>query len=173
MNEFPGLTWEFSEPSTSVDFMDMTITINKSNKIETTLLFVVGRRIIEEIPPLVNLLVGIQDELSPHAWELSMHVCGSHILHTILCVMGGLELCQQAHHLNKAPLHWGKAKKKKNRKSSSQHDDEASSSGSSHHQLGCLVFLDQSHIDPMGAAITRSLHQLVETISGNPGMAAG
>ena len=37
MNEFPGLTWEFSEPSTSVDFMDMTITINKSNKIETTL----------------------------------------------------------------------------------------------------------------------------------------
>ena len=37
MNEFPGLTWEFSEPSTSVDFVDMTITINKSNKIETTL----------------------------------------------------------------------------------------------------------------------------------------
>ena len=34
MNEFPGLTWEFSEPSTSVDFMDMTITINKLNKIE-------------------------------------------------------------------------------------------------------------------------------------------
>ena len=37
MNKFSGLTWEFSEPSTSVDFMDMTITINKLNKIETTL----------------------------------------------------------------------------------------------------------------------------------------
>ena len=37
MNKFPGLTWEFSELSTSIDFMDMTITINKSNKIETTL----------------------------------------------------------------------------------------------------------------------------------------
>ena len=37
MNKFPGLTWEFSEPSTSIDFMDMTITINKLNKIETTL----------------------------------------------------------------------------------------------------------------------------------------
>ena len=37
MNAFPGLTWEFSEPSTTIDFMDMTITINKSNKIETTL----------------------------------------------------------------------------------------------------------------------------------------
>ena len=38
MNAFPGLTWEFSEPSTTVNFMDMTVTINKSNKIETTLL---------------------------------------------------------------------------------------------------------------------------------------
>ena len=37
MNEFRGLTWEYSELSTSVDFMDMTITINKSNQVETTL----------------------------------------------------------------------------------------------------------------------------------------
>ena len=37
MNAFPGLTWEFSEQSNVVDFMDMTITINNSNKIETTL----------------------------------------------------------------------------------------------------------------------------------------
>ena len=37
MNECSGLTWEISVPSTSVDFMDMTITINKLNKIETTL----------------------------------------------------------------------------------------------------------------------------------------
>ena len=37
MNAFPGLTWEFSERSKSIDFMDMTISINNSNKIETTL----------------------------------------------------------------------------------------------------------------------------------------
>ena len=37
MNSFPGLTWEFSERSKMVDFMDMTITINNSNMIETTL----------------------------------------------------------------------------------------------------------------------------------------
>ena len=37
MNAFPGLTWEFSEQSKSIDFMDMTISINNSNKIETTL----------------------------------------------------------------------------------------------------------------------------------------
>ena len=37
MNAFPGLTQEFSERSKTVDFMDMTITINNSNIIETTL----------------------------------------------------------------------------------------------------------------------------------------
>ena len=37
MNAFPGLTWEFSERSSKVDFVDMTTTIDNSNKIETTL----------------------------------------------------------------------------------------------------------------------------------------
>ena len=37
MNAFPGLTWEFSERAKTIDVMDMTISINKSNKIETTL----------------------------------------------------------------------------------------------------------------------------------------
>ena len=37
MNAFPGLTWEFSERAKTIDFMDMTISINKSNKIEKTL----------------------------------------------------------------------------------------------------------------------------------------
>ena len=37
MNSFPGLTWEFSERAKSIDFMDMTVSINNSNKTETTL----------------------------------------------------------------------------------------------------------------------------------------
>ena len=37
MNAFPGLTWEFSERAKTIDFMDMMISINKSNCIETTL----------------------------------------------------------------------------------------------------------------------------------------
>ena len=35
MNSFPGLTWEFSERSKMVNFMDMTIAINNPNMIET------------------------------------------------------------------------------------------------------------------------------------------
>ena len=37
MNAFPGLTWEFSERAKTIDFMGMTVSINNSNKIETTL----------------------------------------------------------------------------------------------------------------------------------------
>ena len=37
MISFPGLTWEFSKRSKTVDFMDMTITINNSNMIDNTL----------------------------------------------------------------------------------------------------------------------------------------
>ena len=34
MNAFPGLTWEFSERAKTMDFMDMTISINKSTKLK-------------------------------------------------------------------------------------------------------------------------------------------
>ena len=37
MNSFPGVTWESSERSKMVDFMDMTITISNSNMIDITL----------------------------------------------------------------------------------------------------------------------------------------
>ena len=36
MNTFPGLTWEFSNLSTTIDFMDMTITL-KMRKIKLKL----------------------------------------------------------------------------------------------------------------------------------------
>ena len=36
MNAFPGLTWEFSERAKTINFMDMTSSINKSNRIKTT-----------------------------------------------------------------------------------------------------------------------------------------
>ena len=50
MNSFPRLTWEFSERAKSIDFMDMTIYINNSNKIETTL-FVKRNNLHLYIPP--------------------------------------------------------------------------------------------------------------------------
>ena len=58
MNAFPGLTWEFSERSKSIDFMDMTISINNSNKIETTL-FEKRHNLHLYIPPHSTLPPGL------------------------------------------------------------------------------------------------------------------
>ena len=49
-NLFPGFTWEFIERSKTVDFMDMTITINNSDIIETTL-FEIRLNLHLYIPP--------------------------------------------------------------------------------------------------------------------------
>ena len=69
MNEFPGLTWEFSELSTSVDFMDMTISINQSNKIETTL-FEKKLNLHLYIPPMLPTHQGYsQGSYTAHYFE--------------------------------------------------------------------------------------------------------
>ena len=62
MNAFPGLTWELSERSNTVDLIVMTITIDKANKIETTI-FEKKMNLHLYIPPhsahLPGLLPGI------------------------------------------------------------------------------------------------------------------
>ena len=63
MNSFPGLTWEFSQLSTLVDFMDMTITIIDQNHIETTL-FKEKRNLHLYIPPTPPTPLGYSLELS-------------------------------------------------------------------------------------------------------------
>ena len=51
MNAFPGLTWEFSKRAKTINFMDMTISTNKSNNIETAL-FEKRHNLHLYIPPL-------------------------------------------------------------------------------------------------------------------------
>ena len=75
MNKFPGLTWEFSEPSTTIDFMDMAITINKSNKIETTL-FEKRLNLHLYIPPTLPTRQGYsQGSYTAHCFEFLPFAC--------------------------------------------------------------------------------------------------
>eukprot|EP00980_Cylindrotheca_fusiformis_P029198 scaffold22748_cov182-Cylindrotheca_fusiformis.AAC.12 len=46
----------------------------------------------ESVPELASLIRGMVEELSPHCSELAVHVCGSHVLRTLLCVLGGVDL---------------------------------------------------------------------------------
>mmetsp|Transcript_16977 Transcript_16977/g.38975 ORF Transcript_16977/g.38975 Transcript_16977/m.38975 type:complete len:815 (+) Transcript_16977:114-2558(+) len=44
------------------------------------------------LPSLYDCIQGIVEELSPHAADLAVHLCGSHVLRTLLCVLGGVSL---------------------------------------------------------------------------------
>jgi nucleolar protein 9 len=46
----------------------------------------------EDLPSLTDLLLGLLEELTPHATELAMHICGSHVLRTLCCVLGGVQV---------------------------------------------------------------------------------
>jgi hypothetical protein len=44
------------------------------------------------LPSLYDCIQAVVEELSPHASELGNHLCGSHVLRTLLCVLGGVSL---------------------------------------------------------------------------------
>ena len=44
------------------------------------------------LPSLYDCIQVVVEELAPHASELAVHLCGSHVLRTLLCVLGGVSL---------------------------------------------------------------------------------
>ncbi|CAB9499242.1 RNA-binding nucleolar protein required for pre-rRNA processing. Involved in production of 18S rRNA and assembly of small ribosomal subunit (By similarity) [Seminavis robusta] len=46
----------------------------------------------EELPPLADLILGVAEELTPQASQLVMHICGSHVVRTLLCVLTGTDM---------------------------------------------------------------------------------
>jgi Pumilio-family RNA binding repeat len=46
----------------------------------------------QNIPPLKEIIMSVVEELAPHATQLAVHICGSHVLRTLLCVLGGVDL---------------------------------------------------------------------------------
>ena len=78
-------------------------------------------RYLDSLPTLSDLILGMLDELSSSATELAVHICGSHVLRTLLCVLGGVDLVSSGlqgskQNTQEANLRGRKkAKKKKNR----------------------------------------------------------
>ena len=112
------------------------------------------------LPSLYELIIGVVDELSPHITELAVHLCGSHVVRTLLCVLGGVTLESSRHDTsnsnNKKQFDMGgtirgrlKPKKKKKKKKPSSSDDSSSSSSSTP-QAGTMtiVYQTNSRIEP-------------------------
>ncbi|KAG7370206.1 Pumilio-family RNA binding repeat protein [Nitzschia inconspicua] len=105
------------------------------------------------LPSLCDVIQAVVEELSPHSEELAVHMCGSHVLRTLLCVLGGVQLVtshrgsdnQQG---ESSALLRGKPKSKKKKKRKRQSED-ASSNGDATHNAGTMsiTFLEGSRID--------------------------
>eukprot|EP00957_Ditylum_brightwellii_P102721 7828412-Ditylum_brightwellii.AAC.1 len=46
----------------------------------------------QNLPSLKELLLSVAQELLPYSNQLAVHVCGSHVMRTLLCVLAGVEL---------------------------------------------------------------------------------
>jgi hypothetical protein len=70
----------------------------------------------EQLPRLPDLILGIVDELMPHASQLSVHICGSHVLRTLVCTLGGVKLVSGINKPAETTMRRGRVKGKKKKK---------------------------------------------------------
>ncbi len=123
------------------------------------------------LPSLHDCIQEVVEELAPHASELAVHMCGSHVLRTLLCVLGGVSLV--AGHAsggnNKRFEQTGATirgrlkskKKKKKKKPTSGGDDPAPHAGTM-----SIVYPSNPRIDPNEFSST--LESLSSALLGEP-----
>jgi len=91
----------------------------------------------EGLPSLSDLIMMVVDELTPYVSQLAVHICGSHILRTLLCVLAGIDLSVAPGSgpaaENNNQMRRGKAKgKKKKKKKPTNMDNTPSHAGLMH-----------------------------------------
>mmetsp|Transcript_2632 Transcript_2632/g.6070 ORF Transcript_2632/g.6070 Transcript_2632/m.6070 type:complete len:805 (-) Transcript_2632:84-2498(-) len=132
----------------------------------------------DELPSVTELVLAAADELLPHSRQLAVHVCGSHVLRTLLCVLGGVELVPSrlgGNSNNSQRLELGgtrrgkakggkKSKKKKKKNIPEEIDGGAGGSGGTRNELMQLV--EHSRIDTRSAGVKDALRSAVATLTG-------
>lgn len=114
----------------------------------------------EDAPPvsdleeesLVDLLIGLHTELAPEAADLAMHICGSHVLRSLICIFGGMEEMK----VNGSPFRRGKTKKKK------KESDDFSKQKDTR-----LLFLETPRIDCADPRIVQALDEMTCALTGD------
>jgi nucleolar protein 9 len=119
----------------------------------------------EDLPSLTDLLLGLLEELTPHATELAIHICGSHVLRTLCCVMGGVEV--QTERPGQSQIRRGKNKSKKKKKKRPAPPVESAN------QQSRMTYLAGSRISSNSLEIQQSLQKLTEAVSGSKVKAPG
>lgn len=102
----------------------------------------------ESLPSLAVLIEGMVEELSPHASQLAIHVCGSHVLRTLLCVLGGVDLVASPGTSNENRVESGavlRGRKKGKKKKKKKHEGE--NAGMPHAGTMHIVYRKDSRVD--------------------------
>jgi hypothetical protein len=124
---------------------------------------------LQSLPSLEDLIRATVEELSPHSAELAQHLCGSHVLRTLLCVLGGVTLVTcHGPHKNKPEISTAdctyfrgkpKSKRKKRKRPTS---DDSGGEGSQNAGTMSIVYIreprvDLTHLYLMLESITQAL----------------
>ena len=104
------------------------------------------------LPTLSELVLGIMEELNNHVAQLAIHVCGSHVLRTLLCVMAGVDLVSSGpSNDNNSKMDLGamhlRGKKKTKKKKKKPTGDDSTSNATSHAGTMQIVLQTNSRLD--------------------------
>jgi len=132
----------------------------------------------EDLPSVTELILAAADELLPHARELAVHVCGSHVLRTLLCVLGGVELVSSRGDAGGGRLQLGgtrrgkakdpkaKNKKKKKRRNPQMEEVEAAAGGGGGAGNDLMRPIACSRVDTASASVNDALRQAIASLTG-------
>lgn len=138
-----------------------------------------GERDDEDLPSVTELILAAADELLPHARELAVHVCGSHVLRTLLCVLGGVELVSSRGDAGSGRLQLGgarrgkakdpkaKNKKKKKRGNPQMEESEAAAGGGGGAGNDLMQPIACSRVDTGSAGVKDALRSAIATLTGS------
>jgi nucleolar protein 9 len=124
----------------------------------------------EDLPSLTELILGMVEELTPHAGQLAVHVCGSHVMRSLLCLLGGVDL-QQGPAGSENKLEGGAVRRGKNKNKKKKKPEGAQNNEQAHAGMMQMNFKAGSRIE--ASQLSDCLVQLSDALwganSGGPG----
>jgi hypothetical protein len=118
-----------------------------------------------QLASLTDLISSIVEEIIPFTSALAVHVCGSHVLRSLLCLLGGVQL------ISSTPAHlgegsatttttWERRGKQKGKKTKKKVDDDSASS----HPTAIMVYLANSLQSSNAELFQEALARLTEAL---------
>ena len=124
---------------------------------------------ISNLPSLKDLILSISEELHLVSKDLAVHICGSHVLRSIICILGGViesvpsHLSSKTGTLDTGGARRGKAKGNKKKKKNVTVDLTSATNNASHVQYKNII---NGRINPSDKDIENSLIIFIRDLTG-------